>query len=117
MHDHSVCQGGVYEKAVEAIQLAKSKGFRTQINCTLFDGADPDKVAKFFDTVKALGVDGMTVSPGYSYERAPDQEHFLNRTKTKTLFREIFKRGDKGRKWDFTQSALFLDFLAGNQTY
>ena len=117
MHDHSVCQDGVYDKAIEAIQLAKSKGFRTQINCTLFDGADPERVAKFFDSVKALGVDGITVSPGYSYERAPDQEHFLSRAKTKTLFREIFKRGDKGRRWDFTQSALFLDFLAGNQTY
>jgi hopanoid biosynthesis associated radical SAM protein HpnH len=117
MHDASVCQDGVYEKAIEAIQLAKSKGFRTQINCTLFDGADPARVAAFFDSMKALGVEGMTIAPGYSYERAPDQDHFLNRTKTKTLFREIFKRGDGGRKWAFTQSALYLDFLAGNQTY
>ena len=117
MHDASVCQGGVYDKAVEAIQLAKAKGFRTQINCTLFEGADPERTAKFFDAMKALGVDGITVSPGYSYERAPDQQHFLNRTKTKTLFREIFKRGRGGKAWDFTHSDLFLDFLAGNQTY
>jgi hopanoid biosynthesis associated radical SAM protein HpnH len=117
MHDAAVCQDGVYDKAVEAIQLAKSKGFRTQINCTLFDGADPERVAKFFDTLKALDIDGMTVSPAYSYERAPDQQHFLNRTKTKTLFREIFKRGKGGKAWKFTHSDLFLDFLAGNQTY
>jgi hopanoid biosynthesis associated radical SAM protein HpnH len=117
MHDKSVCEAGVYDKAVEAIKLAKSKGFRTQINCTLFDGADPERVAQFFDNMKALGVDGMTVSPGYSYERAPDQEHFLNRTKTKALFRDILKRGDGGRAWQFTQSPLFLDFLAGNETY
>jgi hopanoid biosynthesis associated radical SAM protein HpnH len=117
MHDRSVCQDGVYEKAVEAIRLAKSKGFRTQINCTLFDGADPDRVAAFFDAMNELGVDGITVSPGYSYERAPDQEHFLTRNKTKTLFREIFKRGKNGKAWSFTQSDLFLDFLAGNQTY
>jgi hopanoid biosynthesis associated radical SAM protein HpnH len=117
MHDKSVCEAGVYDKAVEAIKLAKSKGFRTQINCTLFDGADPERVAQFFDNMKALGVDGMTVSPGYSYERAPDQEHFLNRTKTKELFRDILKRGDGGKAWQFTQSPLFLDFLAGNQTY
>ena len=117
MHDASVCQDGVYEKAIEAIQLAKAKGFRTQINCTLFDGADPERVAAFFDSMKALGVEGMTIAPGYSYERAPDQDHFLNRTKTKTLFREIFKRGDGGRKWAFTQSSLYLDFLAGNQTF
>jgi len=117
MHDASVCQGGVYDKAVEAIKLAQSKGFRVQINCTLFDGADPARVATFLDNMNALGIDGVTISPGYSYERAPDQEHFLNRAKTKTLFREIFKRGKGGKAWSFTQSSLFLDFLAGNQTY
>jgi hopanoid biosynthesis associated radical SAM protein HpnH len=117
MHDKSVCEDGVYEKAVEAIRLAKSKGFRTQINCTLFDGSDPERVARFFDEMTALGLDGITVSPGYSYERAPDQDHFLNRTKTKTLFREILKRGRGGKAWSFTQSDLFMDFLAGNQAY
>jgi hopanoid biosynthesis associated radical SAM protein HpnH len=117
MHDKSVCQTGVYDKAVEAIKLAQAKGFRVQINCTLFDGADPERVAAFFDEMTTLGLDGITVSPGYSYERAPDQEHFLNRAKTKTLFREIFKRGRNGRAWSFTQSDLFLDFLAGNQTF
>jgi hopanoid biosynthesis associated radical SAM protein HpnH len=117
MHDKSVCEDGVYEKAVEAIKLAKARGFRTQINCTLFDGSDPERVARFFDEMTALGLDGITVSPGYSYERAPDQEHFLNRTKTKTLFREILKRGRGGKAWSFTQSDLFMDFLAGNQAY
>ena len=117
MHDKSVCEDGVYDKAVEAIKLAKAKGFRTQINCTLFEGADPERTAAFFDHMKAIGLDGITVSPGYSYERAPDQEHFLNREKTKQLFRDILKRGDNGRRWEFTQSSLFLDFLAGNQTY
>jgi hopanoid biosynthesis associated radical SAM protein HpnH len=117
MHDKSVCQPGVYKIAVEAIKLARSKGFRVQINCTLFDGADPARVAAFFDDMTALGIDGITVSPGYSYERAPAQDGFLNRGKTKTLFREIFKRGRGGKAWSFTQSGLFLDFLAGNQTY
>jgi hopanoid biosynthesis associated radical SAM protein HpnH len=116
MHDHSVCEGGVYDRAVAAIETAKAKGFRVNINCTLFDGAEPERVAKFFDDVMAIGVDGMTVSPGYAYERAPDQAHFLNRRKTKELFRDIFRRG-RGRKWAFSQSTLFLDFLAGNQSY
>jgi hopanoid biosynthesis associated radical SAM protein HpnH len=116
-HDKSVCQDGVYEKAVEAIKQAKAAGFRCNINCTFFDGTDPVRAAKFFDDVMAMGVDGITVSPGYSYERAPDQQHFLNRSKTKQLFRDIFRLGDKGKKWKFSQSSLFLDFLAGNQTY
>ena len=117
MHDKSVCLDGTYDKAVAAIKLAKSKGFRTQINCTLFSDADPARTAAFFDEMKALGIDGITVSPGYSYERAPDQEHFLNRERTKQLFRDILSRGNGGKKWEFTQSELFLDFLAGNQTY
>ena len=117
MHDKSVCLDGVYEKAVDAIKLAKAKGFRTQINCTLFHGTDAARTAAFFDEMTALGVDGITISPGYAYERAPDQEHFLNRERTKNLFRDIFARGNGGKKWSFTQSDLFLDFLAGNQTY
>jgi hopanoid biosynthesis associated radical SAM protein HpnH len=116
MHDKSVCEAGVYDRAVAAIKLARERGFRVNINCTLFDGSDPVRVAKFFDDVMALGVHGMTVSPGYAYERAPDQAHFLNRRKTKQLFRDIFRLG-RGHKWSFSQSSLFLDFLAGNQSY
>jgi len=117
MHDHSVCQEGVYDRAVSAIRKAKARGFRVNINCTLFNTAAPDRVAKFFDSVRDIGVDAITVSPGYAYERAPDQEHFLNREKTKRLFRDIFRRGRGGRNWSFSQSSLFLDFLAGNQSY
>ncbi|GBR04773.1 MULTISPECIES: adenosyl-hopene transferase HpnH [Asaia] len=116
MHDSSVCQEGVYERAVAAIRKAKERGFRVSINCTLFDGAQPERVARFFDEVMALGVDGVMTAPGYAYERAPDQEHFLNRQKTKQLFRDIFRLG-KGKKWRFTQSPLFLNFLAGNENY
>jgi hopanoid biosynthesis associated radical SAM protein HpnH len=114
-HDRSVCQDGVYDRAVAAIALAKERGFRVNINATLFDNAEPGRAARFFDAVSELGVDGITVSPGYAYERAPDQEHFLNRRRTKELFRDIFAR--RNRRWSFNQSSLFLDFLAGNQSY
>lgn len=117
MHDISVCQPGVYDRAVAAIRRAKERGFRVTLNCTLFNNAKADRVAAFFDSAKELGVDGITVSPGYAYERAPDQQHFLNRDTTKRLFRDILRRGRGGRNWDFSQSGLFLDFLAGNQQY
>jgi hopanoid biosynthesis associated radical SAM protein HpnH len=114
-HDRTVCQEGVHDRAIAAIALAKRRGFRVNINATLFDTAEPGRVARFFDAVTAIGIDGITVSPGYAYERAPDQEHFLNRRRTKELFRGIFRHA-RGR-WSFNQSGLFLDFLAGNQTY
>jgi hopanoid biosynthesis associated radical SAM protein HpnH len=117
MHDRSVCEKGVYDRAVAAIRAAKDRGFRVNINCTLFNDADSAQVARFFDSVHALGADGITVSPGYAYERAPDQMHFLTRARTKQLFRDIFRRGRGGRAWVFSQSSLFLDFLAGNQEY
>ncbi len=116
MHDHAVSQEGVYDRAVAAIRAAKGRGFRVCINTTLFDGADPARVADFLDHVNEIGIDGVMISPGYAYERAPDQQHFLNRQKSKELFRGIFARG-KGKKWKFNQSSLFLDFLAGNQNF
>jgi hopanoid biosynthesis associated radical SAM protein HpnH len=116
MHDHAVDLEGTYEVAVEAIELAKARGFRVQVNCTVFDGADPERLAKFFDEMEKRGVE-ITISPGYAYERAADQQHFLNRERTKQFFRDVFKRGKGGKAWTFTNSPLFLDFLAGNQTY
>jgi hopanoid biosynthesis associated radical SAM protein HpnH len=115
-HDDAVCQEGVFDRAVEAIETARDRGFRVNVNCTLFDGADAENVADFFDYAMRLGVEGITVSPGYAYERAPDQQHFLNRQKTKQLFRDIFRR-EGGKKWRLTHSSLYLDFLAGNQQY
>jgi hopanoid biosynthesis associated radical SAM protein HpnH len=115
-HDASVCQEGVFDRAVAAIKLCRERGFRVTVNCTLFQGAKPKEVAEFFDYCMGLGIEGVTISPGYSYERAPRQDIFLQRAASKRLFRDIFQLG-KGHKWRFNQSSLFLDFLAGNQTY
>ena len=116
-HDKAVCQEGVFKRAVSAIKAAKAKGFRVNVNSTLFNQMTADEAAAFFDYVtNELKVDGITVSPGYAYERAPDQEHFLNRQRTKQLFRDIFRLG-RGKKWALSQSILYRDFLAGNQTY
>ena len=115
-HDASVCRDGVYEKCVKVIRSALRRGFRVTVNCTLFQGESADEVAEFMDDMMALGVEGVTISPGYSYERAPRQDVFLKRLGSKRLFREIFELGS-GRKWRFNQSSLYLDFLAGNQAY
>lgn len=110
-HDHAVCRDGVFDVAVRAIRAAKAKGFRVTTNTTVFDGADPQRVRKFFDEAMSLGVEGMMVSPGYPYELAPDQEHFLRREQTERLFRDVMK--DAPRRWKFNQTALFLEFLQG----
>ena len=114
-HDKSVCLEGVFDKAISAIEAAKAKGFAVNVNCTVFDGHPAEDIARFLDLTQELGV-GVSISPGYAYERAPDQQHFLARRKTKELFRKVFALG-KGKKWNLTHSGMFLDFLAGNQEF
>ncbi|MEZ4704778.1 MAG: adenosyl-hopene transferase HpnH [Bdellovibrionota bacterium] len=117
-HDELVCREGVFTKAINAIKLAKSKGFRVTTNTTVFDGENPEELADLFDYLTDLGVDGMMVSPGYSYEKAPDQDHFLKREKTAELFSQVFALGKKrGKKWPFNHSPFFLDFLEGKIDY
>ncbi len=116
-HDKAVAQKGTFDRAVSAIRAAKKAGFRVNVNCTVFNNMSSDEAIEFFDfCTNDLQVEGITVSPGYAYERAEDQGHFLTRETTKNLFRDILRAG-KGRKWRFSQSSLFLDFLAGNQEY
>jgi hopanoid biosynthesis associated radical SAM protein HpnH len=115
-HDTSVCQDGVFDIAIEAIKLAVDKGFRVTINCTLFQGETAEEVAEFLDYATALGVEGITIAPGFSYEDAPDQDSFMSSRAAKALFRGIFTIG-RNKKWKLNHSSLYLDYLAGNQAY
>jgi hopanoid biosynthesis associated radical SAM protein HpnH len=114
-HDEAVCRDGVYEQAVEGIRAALAGGFRVTTNTTLFEGASPLRMREFFDEMMEVGVEGMMLSPGYSYSKAPDQEHFLRRAKTHQLFSDMLSGGK--RRWRFNQSPLFLRFLMGKHDY
>ena len=114
-HDFSVCREGGYDIAVEGIKEALRRGFRVTTNTTLFDGADPSSVRDFFDEMMALGVEGMMLSPGYSYDKAPDQSHFLGKARTRRLFRAILS--NRNPQWRFNLSPLFLEFLMGKRDY
>ena len=114
-HDFAVCREGGYEIAVDAIREALARGFRVTTNTTLFDGADPKSVRAFFDDMMELGIEGMMLSPGYSYEKAPDQQHFLGRARTRRLFRAILSNREKD--WRFNLSPLFMEFLMGKRHY
>ncbi|QZZ18773.1 adenosyl-hopene transferase HpnH [Leptothermofonsia sichuanensis E412] len=117
-HDRCVDRKGVFDIAVKAIKAAKARGFRVTTNTTIFEGTDPKEMQAFFDFLTELNVDGMMISPGYSYEWAPDQEHFLKREQTRALFREIMAPYRAGKKnWNFNHNPLFLDFLTGEKDY
>ena len=114
-HDEAVCKDGVFDQAVEGIREALRRGYRVTTNTTLFEGANPERVRKFFDAMMELGVEGMMVSPGYSYSKAPDQEHFLRKQRANDLFQRILSNPKRG--WRFNQSPLFLQFLMGKRDY
>ncbi|MGA9689305.1 MAG: adenosyl-hopene transferase HpnH, partial [Candidatus Sulfotelmatobacter sp.] len=114
-HDLAVCREGGYDIAVDAIKEALRLGFRVTTNTTLFDGADPKSVRAFFDSMMDLGLEGMMLSPGYSYDKAPDQKHFLGRARTRRMFRAILS--NRKKNWRFNLSPLFLEFLMGKRTY
>ena len=114
-HDLSVCREGGYDLAMEGVKEAVRRGFRVTTNTTLFEGVEPKSVRAFFDEMMDLGVEGMMLSPGYSYEKAPDQQHFLGRARTRKLFRAILS--NRKNTWRFNQSVLFLEFLMGKRHY
>ncbi len=114
-HDLAVCRDGVYDVAMKAIKTALKRGFRVTTNTTLFNDANPQRVRAFFDEMMDLGVEGMMISPGYSYEKAPDQHGFLKRHRTQELFSSILAK--RKRRWRFNQSPLFLEFLMGKRDY
>ncbi len=114
-HDFSVCREGGFELAIEGMREAVKRGFRVTTNTTLFDGADPKSVRAFFDEMMELGVEGMMLSPGYSYDKAPDQKHFLGRARTRRLFRAILS--NRKANWQFNMSPLFLEFLMGKRDF
>ncbi|MEQ8177878.1 MAG: adenosyl-hopene transferase HpnH [Amphiplicatus sp.] len=116
-HDKAVDQKGTFQIAVKAIKAAQAKGFQVNVNATIFNNMTPVQVADYLDFATDLGVN-ISISPGYAYERAEDQDHFLSRERTKNMFRDIFRIGkERGRQWNLSHSTLFLDFLAGNQEY
>jgi len=114
-HDFAVCREGTYDKAVEGIREALKRGFRLTTNTTLFDGADAKSTRAFFDEMMELGIEGMMLSPGYTYDKAPDQDHFLSKKKTRQLFRHILS--NRRKNWRFNMSPLFLEYLMGRREY
>ncbi|HEX6484962.1 MAG TPA: adenosyl-hopene transferase HpnH [Ktedonobacteraceae bacterium] len=112
-HDQSVARQGVFDKAIDAIKDAQQRGFRVTTNTTFFTQDDARSIREVLDFLNDdVRVDNMQISPGYAYEKAPDQEHFLGVKRTREIFRQAFADGRR-KKWRLNHSPLFLDFLEG----
>ncbi len=116
-HDESVCEEGVFDKAVDAVKEAKARGFRVTTNSTFFTTDTPKSIRDVLDFLNDdLRVDGMMISPAYAYWKAPDQDHFLGVEQTRDLFKGVFEGGTR-KKWRLNHSPLYLDFLEGKVDY
>jgi hopanoid biosynthesis associated radical SAM protein HpnH len=114
-HDASVAKAGVFDQAVAAIRQAQAAGFRVMTNTTFFSTDTPKDVIDVLDFLNEdLRVDHMQISPGYAYEKAPDQDHWLTVDQTRALFAEVFA-GNRRRRWRLNHSPVFLDFLEGKR--
>jgi hopanoid biosynthesis associated radical SAM protein HpnH len=116
-HDESVSREGTFDEAIEAIKEAQAAGFTVNTNTTFFNTDTATDVRDVLDFLNdSVGVDKMMISPGYAYEKAPDQEHFLGVTETREMFAKAFGDGRR-KKWRLNHSPLFLDFLEGKVEY
>jgi hopanoid biosynthesis associated radical SAM protein HpnH len=114
-HDQSVGKAGGFDDAVAAIKLAQDAGFKVMTNTTFFNTDTPHDVIGVLDFLNdVVKVDNMQISPGYAYEKAPDQEHWLGVEETRELFRKAFADGRR-KKWRLNHSPVFLDFLEGKK--
>jgi len=114
-HDESVRKVGGFDAAVAAIKQAKDAGFRVMTNTTFFTQDTPQDVIDVLDYLNdEVGVHNMQISPGYAYEKAPDQEHWLGVQQTRELFKKAFADGRR-KRWRLNHSPVFLDFLEGKR--
>jgi len=115
LHDAMVDRKGVFDKAVAAIREAKRRGFRVSTNTTVYADSSPEEMRKLFNfLMEDLKVDGMMVSPGYDYPKAPNQSVFLRRPEMIATFRKILSFPE-AKRWRFFHTPAFLEFLQGKK--
>ena len=115
-HDESVARKGVFQKAVQGIEMALDQGYRVCTNTTVFRGSDVEDLREMFRFVGDLGVEGSMISPGYDFEDAPDQDLFLTRGESHALFKNLLDPAQTtGMR--FYNNPLYLNFLKGDREY
>ena len=111
IHDLVVNRKGVYQKAINAIQLSKKAGFIVCTNTTVYGQTQVSDVIDLFDTLKKMNIDGILISPGYEYE-AVKEKIFLNRQQVHAKFKQI---DQYAKKYPFYSSPIYRKFLRGQK--
>jgi len=116
-HDESVCKDGVFDEAVAAIKLAKSRGFKVNTNTTVFNTDTPaDGHRRPHLPERRPRHRRMQISPAYAYEKARTRSTSSAWRRPGKLFRKTFADGRR-KKWRLNHTPLFLDFLEGKTDF
>jgi hopanoid biosynthesis associated radical SAM protein HpnH len=112
-HDRVVGRPGMFNMAIKAIKAAKALGFRVCTNTTVYKETDPQEIEILFSYLGQIGIDGLLVSPAYSF---PDvkEELFLSREEIKHKF---IRLTGNGHSFKFFSTPLYLSFLRGERDY
>ena len=110
-HDAIVGQKGVFDTATKAIKEAKLSGFRVCTNTTIYKNTDIKEIEELFTLLQSIGVDGMLVSPGFSFEDN-NNDVFMSREETNKKFQAIF---NMSKNFRIMSSPLYLRFLKGER--
>jgi len=111
-HDLAVEREGVFDAAIDGIRAAKAAGFQVTSNTTVYLETDMNEVEALYEYLETLGVDGHTLSPGYSYSAVQTKEIFLDRP----MIREKFKRiKDLAKRFPLSDTPIYMEFLAGER--
>jgi hopanoid biosynthesis associated radical SAM protein HpnH len=110
-HDRITNKAGTFKKAVENIKKAKQKGFRVSTNTSVYKNSDTKELEKLFILLKDMRVNGILISPAFSYERV-ENDIFLNKKGIEERFRQMAYFFDG---LPLMSSPVYLDFLKGKR--
>jgi hopanoid biosynthesis associated radical SAM protein HpnH len=117
-HDKAVEREGVFDAAIEGINVAKKAGFLVCTNTTVYKETDINEIDALYTYLTKLGVDGFLLSPAYGYSAVQKTnpkgaaEIFLTRDDIREKFKEA-KRLFKKHKMN--NSPIYLEFLSGER--
>ena len=76
---------GLFNLAIKAIKVAKAQGFRVCTNTTIYKETDVQEIEILFSYLGHIGVDGLLVSPAFSFAGV-DDGMFLSREEINDKF-------------------------------
>ena len=110
-HDFVCNKPGVWQHSIKMIKESKARGYLTITNCTVYKETDVDELEELCKLLTEIGIDGILISPGYSFEKV-HEDVFLTKQDIDAKFKRI---KEFAPKYKITATPAFLEFCAGER--